>query len=163
MLKTPRDEKTGYKAFFLFFTVWAFKIKNTLLSWPVWLSWLEHRTVVNWKGAGSILGQGTCLVCKLSPRSGACTRGNQSMFHSHINVPLSLSVPSPLSKINTHVLMRLKKKKNVLRNTFLSTIKYFLNILKRNNRFYSDYLEVMFGKFVLCALYVFQAFYNMYQ
>ena len=36
--------------------------------WPVWLSWLEL-CPINWKVAGLIPGQGTCLVSRFGPRS----------------------------------------------------------------------------------------------
>ena len=49
------------KEFTLFPTHQEMSRKLTaLLSWPVWLSWLEHQTPKGW---GSIPGQGTYLGC----------------------------------------------------------------------------------------------------
>lgn len=42
------------------------------------------------KFVGSILGQDTCLCCKLNPRNGGPAGGSQSIFHSHIDVSFSL-------------------------------------------------------------------------
>lgn len=40
------------------FDVSVLTIKDGILSWPVWLSWLEQRAV-HWKAVGFIPGQGT--------------------------------------------------------------------------------------------------------
>ena len=72
------------------------------LPYPVWLSWLEH-CAVSQKFVGLIPSLGTYLGCGFGPQSG-CMRGNQSMFLSHINLSVSLSLSSPLSQINKHVL-----------------------------------------------------------
>ena len=77
-------------------------IKN-FQPWLVWLSWLEHPPI-NQKVMGSIPSQGTCFGGRFGPWFRACARGNWSMFLSHIDVYLPPSLPSPLSKINKHVL-----------------------------------------------------------
>ena len=75
-------------------------IKSEGVLWLVWLSWLEHRPV-NWKVAGLILGQGTCLGCRFGPQLGHVQEATDP-FLSHIDVflPLSFSLPSLLKSIS---------------------------------------------------------------
>ena len=62
---------------------------------------------MNTKVAGSIPGQGTCLGCRFGPRSGRIQEATDPCFSlTSVFLSLSLSVPSPLSKINKHVLGR---------------------------------------------------------
>ena len=75
--------KYSYTSFYLFVCFHYQQI--SVLLWPMWLSWLEH------KSAGSIPGRGICLSCRFKVH----TRGHRLIF-----IPL----PSPLSKINKHVL-----------------------------------------------------------
>lgn len=66
----------------------------------MWLCWLECCRI-NQKVMGLISDQDTCLSGRFVPWS----RGNRFVFFSHSNVlPLSLSLSSPSSKINEHVL-----------------------------------------------------------
>ena len=59
--------------------------------------WVGHRPIHR-KVAGLVPRQGTCLGRRFGPQLvGVQARGNRSMF-------LSPSLPSPLSKINEHVL-----------------------------------------------------------
>ena len=53
------------------------------------------------KLAGLIPSQGTHLDCSLI-LGRVCTGGNQWMFPSDIDAPLSLSLHLPLSQINKH-------------------------------------------------------------
>ena len=71
--------------------------------WPVWLSWLEHHSVHNPKGHRFNSQSGHTPGWKFQVR--ACARGNRSMF---------LSLPSPFSKINQHVLKEGFKRKRRL-------------------------------------------------
>ena len=67
-------------------------------SWLMWLSGLEC-CPINQKFAGSIYQSGDVPRLQVWSLVGACTRGNQWMFLSHIDIslPLPLSLPSPLS------------------------------------------------------------------
>ena len=60
--------------------------------------WIECQPT-NWKAAGSIRRQSTCLGCRPGPQLG-CAKGNQSMYLSHadVSLPLFLSPSLPLSK-----------------------------------------------------------------
>ena len=58
-----------------------------------WLSWLEH-CPVNPKGCGFNLGPGAYLVLRFQTLVRSRMGGNRSMFLSHINVCLSVSVKS---------------------------------------------------------------------
>ena len=73
-----------------------FNIANATLIKDVALAgmtrWIECRPV-NWKFAGSIPSQGTCLGCGHVPSWGYA-RGNWSMFLSHIYISLPLFLPS---------------------------------------------------------------------
>ena len=68
---------------------------NTNIYKPVWPSWLHYGTP---KVMDCIPGQGTCLGCGFGPWL-VSMRGNPSMFLSHIDVslPLSVSPSLPLS------------------------------------------------------------------
>ena len=66
----------------------------------MWLSWLEYQPV-NQKFVGLILSQAHAWVVGSVPSWSADER--QLINVSHIDVPLPLSLPSPLSKINEHV------------------------------------------------------------
>ena len=72
-------------------------------TWPVWLSWLEH-CPVNQKVVGSIPSQSTCLGCRFSSQSGHVQEATNPFSLTSKFLSLSLSIPSPLSKINKHVL-----------------------------------------------------------
>ena len=52
--------------------------------------WNEHRPV-NWKVAGLIPSQGTCLGCRPGPQLGLCDRQpiDVSFTHIHVSLPLS--------------------------------------------------------------------------
>ena len=66
--------------------IYSFVIKDKINQpWPVWLGWLEH-CAIHGKVASSIPNQSTYLGFRLC--------GNQSMFLSHIDVSLSLSLKS---------------------------------------------------------------------
>ena len=73
--------------------------------WPVWPSWVEHRPI-NQKVADSIAGEswsGHMPRLRVLSQVRVHARGNPSMFLSHMML-LSLSLPSPVSKVNGHVL-----------------------------------------------------------
>ena len=59
----------------------------------------------NGEVAGSIPSQGTCLGCRSIPSWGVY-KGIQSMFLSHINVSLRLSLPPFLSKIRNNKIFK---------------------------------------------------------
>ena len=58
--------------------------------------WIEYQPS-DWKVTSSIPGQGIYLGCRPGPQLGLA-RGNQSIYFSHVDVSLSLFLPSILSK-----------------------------------------------------------------
>ena len=56
------------------------------------------------KGGRLIPSWGAFVSWGLGPPVGAQMKGNRWMFLSHLDISLSLSLPSPLSKINEHIL-----------------------------------------------------------
>ena len=77
-------------------------IKKANRPWLVWLScWaLSHKP----KSHGFDSQSGHMSGLRVQSLVGVCSGGNTSMFLSHTDVSLPLSFPSPLSKINKHVL-----------------------------------------------------------
>ena len=71
-------------------------IKSSFLTWPAWLSWMEH-CPINWRVTGLVPSQATYPGCGFSPRLGHVLEGNQPMFLSHLSLSLSLSLSLYLS------------------------------------------------------------------
>ena len=79
---------------------------SKLLPLLVWLSWWEHQPI-NWRAASLIPGQGTRLGCGLVLRSHSeCMPETADQYFPLILMLLSfsLSLPSPVPKVNEHVL-----------------------------------------------------------
>ena len=79
-----------------------FHTNKTIYTWPVWLSWLGHLPVDLLKGHKFDSPPGHMPGLWVPSPVRACTRGNQLMFLSHIDVfaPLSPSLPLSLKSIS---------------------------------------------------------------
>ena len=105
------------------------KMKIEVVSWLVWLSWLEH-CHIDQKVTGSIPDQDTCPGCGFNPQSGHYKKAIDQCFSLTLNVSFSLSpLPFSLSKNNEKMSSGedLKKKKEIVgeEHSFLYPLRFY--------------------------------------